>query len=171
MIRAIIAALCLLTAAAPSTVLAADLSVSIGVLPNSDRTPGWRNADVTQANIHQTICKAGWTKTIRPPASYTNALKRKQIEEYGYRDTDPRSYEEDHLISLQLGGHPRDARNLWPEPYKIPCGARTKDIVENSLKRLVCARKLSLRKAQQLIARNWVAAYKQYVHSDGCSAH
>ena len=26
--------------------------------------------------------------------------------------------EEDHLISLEVGGNPFDARNLWPEPYK-----------------------------------------------------
>ena len=25
-------------------------------------------------------------------------------------------YQEDHFISLELGGAPRDARNLWPEP-------------------------------------------------------
>ena len=26
-------------------------------------------------------------------------------------------YQEDHLISLELGGNPTDPRNLWPEPY------------------------------------------------------
>jgi hypothetical protein len=34
-------------------------------------TPGARYSKVTQATIAKTICKSGWTKTIRPPASYT----------------------------------------------------------------------------------------------------
>ena len=29
----------------------------------------------------------------------------------------PSDYQEDHLVSLELGGHPTDPRNLWPEPY------------------------------------------------------
>src|SRR5664279_6067090 len=63
----------------------------------------------------------GGAATIRPPASsYTNALKRQQIVAYGYPDTDPRGYEEDHLIALELGGAPSDQRNLWPEPANSP---------------------------------------------------
>src|SRR5436309_7293832 len=77
-------------------------------LPDPERTPGIPNPEVTQDNIHQTICVSGWTKTIRPPTKYTNELKLKQIEEYGYTDKNPANYEEDHLISLQHGGHPID---------------------------------------------------------------
>jgi len=51
-------------------------------LPNETRTPGFVNAAVTQANIHQTICVSGWTATVRPPTSYTTQLKKKQIAEY-----------------------------------------------------------------------------------------
>jgi hypothetical protein len=40
-------------------------------------SPGMLNPDVTQANIRSTICRHGWTDTIRPPTSYTNALKAK----------------------------------------------------------------------------------------------
>src|SRR6058998_3049874 len=86
-------------------------------LPDKTRTPGVANPDVTQGNIDQTICVSGWTKTIRPPSSYTSKLKVEQIKEYRYKDTRPGGYEEDHLISLQLGGHPTDPKNLWPEPY------------------------------------------------------
>src|SRR5216683_2609243 len=32
----------------------------------------------------------------------------------------PAHYEEDHLVSLELGGHPRDPRNLWPERWGTP---------------------------------------------------
>src|SRR5437762_14268859 len=71
------------------------------------RTPGVLNPDVTQANIADTICKHGWTRTIRPPTDYTNALKLKQMREYGVRGS-AAQYQEDHLISLELGGHPTD---------------------------------------------------------------
>ena len=40
-------------------------------------TPGALNPDVTQVNIHSTICVPGWTATIRPPPDYTDALKVK----------------------------------------------------------------------------------------------
>ena len=43
--------------------------------------PMARYSNVTQATISSTICKTGWTATIRPPASYTNALKRAQLAE------------------------------------------------------------------------------------------
>ena len=93
--------------------------------------------------------------TIRPPASYTNALKRQQIVAYGYPDTDPRGYEEDHLIALELGGAPSDQRNLWPEPAHSP---NPKDRVENVLRQRVCAGSLTLAEAQQRIATDWTTA-------------
>lgn len=139
-----------------------------GDLPNRTRTPGVPNPDVTQDNIHQTICVSGWTATIRPATSYTNRLKTEQIKEYGYKDKNLSSYEEDHLISLQLGGHPKDPQNLWPQPYNKQCGARVKDVVETRLKRLICDGKITLAEAQKAIATNWVAAYKKYVNREGC---
>jgi len=136
--------------------------------PNGFLTPGVANPDVTQSNIKRTICKSGWTKTIRPRVSYTNNLKRQQIAQYGYDDKKLGSYEEDHLISLQLGGHPTDPGNLWPEAYAGKCGARLKDVLETKLKRLVCSGKITLAEAQQAIASNWVVAYNQYVKPLNC---
>lgn len=109
------------------------------------RTPGVLNPDVTQANIASTICKHGWTRTIRPPTDYTNALKQKQMREYGVTGS-PSQYQEDHLISLELGGHPTDARNLWPEPY--PRAAEV-DSIENELNAKVCSGDMSLDEAQR----------------------
>jgi hypothetical protein len=109
------------------------------------RTPGVLNPDVTQANIASTICKHGWTRTIRPATDYTNALKLKQMREYGVAGS-PSQYQEDHLISLELGGHPTDARNLWPEPY--PRAAEV-DSIENELNSKVCAGDMSLDEAQR----------------------
>jgi hypothetical protein len=51
-------------------------------LPNPALTPGATNPDVTQDTISTTICVPGWTKTVRPPISYTNPLKRRLIPPY-----------------------------------------------------------------------------------------
>jgi hypothetical protein len=115
------------------------------ILADSRRTPGVLNPDVTQANIRSTICRHGWTSTIRPPSSYTDDLKRKQMQLYG--ETGSLSdYQEDHLISLELGGDPTDPRNLWPEPYPR---ASQVDQIENELNSEVCSRRLPLAQAQQ----------------------
>jgi hypothetical protein len=108
------------------------------------RTPGVLNPDVTQANIRATICRSGWTRTVRPPVEYTNALKRRQMRRYGETGP-PSAYQEDHLISLELGGHPTDPRNLWPEPYPR---AAAVDELENELNAKVCSGALTLAAAQ-----------------------
>jgi hypothetical protein len=66
------------------------------------------------------------------------------MREYGVRGS-PAQYQEDHLISLELGGHPTDARNLWPEPY--PRAAEV-DSIENELNAKVCSGELTLEAAQ-----------------------
>ena|SRR5436190_83248 len=108
-------------------------------------TPGGLNPDVTQATIRQTICSRGWTKTVRPPTSYTSALKLVQIREYGFAGG-PADYQEDHFISLELGGHPRDPKNLWPEHRPR---AEQVDSIENDLNAKVCSGELSLAEAQR----------------------
>jgi hypothetical protein len=100
---------------------------------------------VTQATISSTICVRGWTATIRPPASYTNALKRAQLAQWHYADQNPSHYEEDHLISLELGGAPRSKKNLWPEPWSQ---ARKSDPRENARHRKICNGTLTLRQVQ-----------------------
>jgi hypothetical protein len=129
-------------------------------LPDPVCTPGSTNPSVTQSTIDSTICVSGWTSTVRPPTSYTNPLKVKQIAEYGYRDTNTADYEEDHYIPLELGGSPRDPKNLWPEPWLGASGstAGDKDTVENKLKKLVCSGQVRLTAAQRAIATDWRTA-------------
>jgi hypothetical protein len=107
-------------------------------------TPGVLNPDVSAATARATICRHGWTRTVRPPTSYTDDLKRRQLRAFGLRGP-PSAYQEDHLISLELGGDPNDPRNLWPEPYPR---ASAVDRIENDLNRRVCAGELSLAGAQ-----------------------
>ena len=135
------------------------------VLPNRARTPGAVNPSVSQANIGQTICVSGWTATIRPPSWFTTDLKEEQLATgYTYKgDTATKDYEEDHLISLEIGGAPRAEANLWPEPYNSPDGARVKDVIENKLHSLVCDHAITLATAQNAIASNWWVAYQTYV--------
>jgi hypothetical protein len=111
-------------------------------------TPGVLNPDVTQATIRTTICAHGWTRTIRPPVSYTNRLKVEQLRAYGLTGG-PADYQEDHLVSLELGGHPTDPRNLWPEPR---ARAEQVDSTENELNDRVCDGSLNLAEAQRKIS-------------------
>jgi len=86
-----------------------------GDLPDLACTPGATNPVVTPATISTTICKSGWTATVRPPSNYTSPLERAQIVRYRYADIDATHHEEDHLVPLEVGGAPRDPLNLWPE--------------------------------------------------------
>lgn len=131
-------------------------------LPNRSLTPGAINLDVTQSNIHSTVCVKGWTKTVRPPKYYTNKLKRDQIRQYAYSDTDSRSYEEDHLIPLSVGGNPTDPRNLWPQPRNSEWNADRKDDLEFAMYMGVCHGEVGLAQAQAAFATNWIDAYRRH---------
>ncbi|MFE9450280.1 hypothetical protein [Streptomyces sp. NPDC006739] len=137
---------------------AAGCSQSYLPLPDPTCQPGAYNPDVTQSTIDSTICVSGWTSTVRPPSSYTSALKIQQIAQYGYSDTSTADYEEDHLVPLELGGAPKSAQNLWPEPRYGNETAASKDSVENKLKKAVCDGTVSLDDARSAIAEDWTTA-------------
>ena len=158
----------------PTSVHAQTVRVGPSYLYPTVATPGVVNPDVTQTNINDTICKSGWTDTIRPPTSFTNALKKQQLIDLKRKDKTPSHYEEDHFISLELGGHPRDPKNLWPEMWGTPAtpltsdgpfpshlvGAKTKDHVENALHNSVCDGSLTLEEAQDIIVTDWFKYYR-----------
>lgn len=123
-------------------------------LPDPACTPGAINPAVTQANLDDTICKSGWTKTVRPPTSKTNRMKAASARSYALPEGEQGEY--DHLVSLELGGGPDDPRNLWVEPGTIP---NPKDAVENKLHDAVCSGLVPLAVAQKAIAADWVTAY------------
>jgi len=134
-------------------------------IPNIQITPGAVNPAVTQANIYSTICVSGYTKTIRPPVSYTNRIKYSQLDSgYNYRgDTSAHDYEEDHLVPLEVGGSPSSVKNLWPEPWLVAWNAGKKDRLENKMHSLVCSGSISLAAAQKVFMTNWIAGYQKYV--------
>lgn len=129
--------------------------------PIGQETRGSTNPDVTQDNIEETICDPNWhTSAIRPSSSYSRKLKQQQIDALGLPGTSA-DYEEDHLIPLELGGHPTDPDNLWPEAYEPRPGAYQKDGVERYLHNEVCTGNLSLRDAQREISEDWYEVYLQ----------
>jgi hypothetical protein len=123
---------------------------STGGLSDPRCTPGAIDGAVTQATIGTTICKSGYTATVRPPLSLTGPAKRESAKEYG--TTVPGEY--DHLIPLELGGA-SDTRNLWLEPGALP---NPKDKIENVLRQRVCSRAMTLADAQRRIATDWTKA-------------
>ena len=112
-------------------------------------TPGVLNPQVRQSTIGRTICVAGWTRGIRPPVDYTDRLKLEQMRAYGLSGA-ATGYQEDHLVSLELGGDPFDPRNLWPEPR---ARAQQVDGIENDLNRQICNGDVTLAEAQRRISQ------------------
>lgn len=132
--------------------------------PDLHCTLGALNPDVTQASIDSTICRGGWTATVRPPESIAEPEKLASMEAYGDGGS-ASSYEYDHDVPLELGGAANDPRNLWPEPdYPAPSAfyLNPKDHLEQALNRLVCDGRMSLSQAQQSIADDWVSAYRRH---------
>jgi hypothetical protein len=147
----------------PNTVAvpAAGTCHSVGGLPDPTCTPGLLNADLTVAQL----CAAGFsTKTVRPPTSYTDALKPRLMASYGIAVEDrvingvkystEDFYELDHVVALEDLGHPWSPLNLWPQPRgktvamrdkpSVPTGldgpwAEQKDRVETRANATLCA--------------------------------
>jgi len=122
-------------------------------LPDPICTPG-----TTRPAPLSEICPIAKTKAVRPPASYTGALKRQQMVAYGFSDS-PSAHEEDHLVPLELLGAPSDPKNLWPQPQDRQ--PNDKDGLENYLHAQVCASRLSLAEAQHQIASDWYSVWVQ----------
>ena len=119
-------------------------------LPDPHCTPG-AVFNVSSAQV----CVPGYSAGAR---NVSEAEKDQVYARYGIRHHVPYSYEVDHLIPLELGGS-NTLRNLWPEPYNGPAGARVKDGLENALHDAVCSGHLALRAAQREIASNWYSAW------------
>jgi hypothetical protein len=123
-----------------------------GPLPDAGCTPGAIYRKVTRSRV----CVSGYARRVRNvPRSRKDAI----YAAYGIsRHFDGSNGEVDHLVSLELGGSNSSA-NLFPEAASPSPGSHEKDRLENELHSEVCSGQITLRKAQHLIARNWVVAY------------
>jgi hypothetical protein len=111
--------------------------------------PGAYNPDVTPATISTTICVSGYSSKIRPPTSYTNPLKYTLLAQ-GHLPGKVSDYQLDHMISLSVGGSPRDLRNLWMEPITQ---AHRDDALEARWHHRICGGGWGLRYTQRVEAR------------------
>lgn len=133
-----------------------DSALRFPFVPDPAKTPG-AILDVTAADI----CVPGYSKRVR---NVPIEVKRQAYANYGIRTHEPGKYEVDHLVGLQLGGS-NSIKNLWPQSFRTqPWNAFVKDTLEVELHRRVCAGTIDLRRAQQVIARDWVSGYRTYVH-------
>ncbi len=127
------------------------------VLPDPTCTPGAVDPGVTQSNLPQTICRSGYSSSVRAPATETDKAKKISLTQYGEQSTKTTEY--DHLISLELGGT-NATSNLWPEPNATAATGTTnpKDSVENKLHTAICSGTITLVEAQKAIAADWTTA-------------
>jgi hypothetical protein len=143
----LLAGLCVLAGCATSTAVTAD---------TAGRLVGAVDPNVTQANIHQTICKAGYTASVRPPVSYTAPIKRALWVKAGMPGH-LADYELDHIVPLEVGGAARDLANLWLQPWAGTTGAHAKDAVENRVHSEVCAGTITLAVGERCFRIDWRA--------------
>jgi len=116
---------------------------------------GSTNPAVTQDNISRTICTSGYTATIRPSVTYTNSIKKAELLAKGLSWKDAPQYELDHIVPLEVGGHPSHIENLAIQSWVGASGAHVKDALETRVKKLVCAGKISLVEGQQCFLAGW----------------
>jgi len=126
-----------------------------GPLPDKDATPGAYNDAVTEATIPDTIGRGGWTATIRPLVTYTNALKAQQMVEYNLPGS-MSDYEEDHLVPLCVGGSPTSYQNLWPQKREGDFGAGVKDRCEVLAQHAILSGQMSLDEVRRGFSESWV---------------
>jgi hypothetical protein len=110
------------------------------------------NPVVTQESIQETICVAGWTRSIRPHSADTRRIKQELLRELALPVESANEYELDHRIPLSLGGAPFERANLELQPWDE---APEKDRKETCLSRVVCAGRLTLNEARARIWRDW----------------
>ena len=132
-------------------------------LPDRSCTPGLLNPRLTAAQL----CAPGFsTRSIRPPTSYTDALKRRLMIAYGQVGTNPvtgrawspNDVELDHDVSLEDLGHPWSPQNLWPEPRRASGAepnAEEKDQVEITVHELICADQAHAADYAARLAADW----------------
>lgn len=123
-----------------------------GRLPPPD-LPGATDSSIAQDNIGATICRPGYSRSVRPPYAVTAPLKRRMMD--AQHPGEPISaYERDHLIPISLGGAPLDARDLWLEPRQGLANAGDRNVLAYVLWRLVCTGQVPLKVARDDICHD-----------------
>lgn len=90
------------------------------------------------------------------------SMEDEVLRSYNMSRNDGVKREQDHVIPIELAGSDNNPANHFPQAYDGELGAHAKDHVENWLHRRVCRGELELAIAQELIATDWVAVYREY---------
>ncbi len=145
-------------------------------LPDPGCTPG----AVDKSATVEIICGRS-TKEVR---NTSRSIDKATFAAYGVSRNDGVKRENDHLISLELGGADNDIANHFPQPYEDSeklirgelsdneLGAHAKDKVENWFHQRLCDQKNKVPRPgarellpvlQKQMAVNWVLAYREYL--------
>lgn len=145
------------------------ICVSVSLIPRGGRSPRHAVVVIPRSNLtpgavvlvsKEQVCTGEHANNRPVPVS----TRRRVFQAYGIPDADARSYEVDYLITPALGGSD-DIHNLWPQSYSASAwNAHVKDQLEEQLRGMVCSGDLDLTTAQREISRDWIAAYKKYLH-------
>ena len=125
-------------------------SIAMAQRPSTYKTPG-----ATAKVKMEQLCAPDFAQSVKP----VSAWQRSQaLERYGLR-ADGFSGELDHLVPVSLGGS-NDPDNLWPFHASGVFTLEAKQALASKLQGLVCARKLSLKDAQDAFRKDWTMAYQ-----------
>lgn len=100
--------------------------------------------NTTQQNILSTVCIKGYTQIERPPAYYSNDLKKRPMREYVCTHMNPNNFNGNYLIPTNVAGIPDNQHNPWSEPRINEVSADKKSHPEFVLYKLVCSQKAVL---------------------------
>jgi len=132
--------------------------ITDGLYPDKECTPGevFHNVGIEQ------ICVKGYSATVR---NVPKSVKNKVYEMYNILPKTRKGFVIDHLISLQIGGT-NEIPNLFPQRTTGEINSRTKDKIENYLKREVCKGQMTLEEAQRLIVDDWLSVWEDYLERE-----
>jgi hypothetical protein len=135
-------------------------SLAAAQLPSNYHTPGATvKADMAK------VCSGDLAAAAKPVSKWQ---RDEALTRYGRRPEDFTG-DLDHLIPLSLGGS-NDPDNLWPQPVQREFGPEAKGKLEATLREMVCTEKtMTLKQAQEVIKKDWVKAYTQYVQGQSAA--
>jgi len=125
------------------------IKITSTIYPNSILTPG----NVLIYNEYF-LCVPGTPGKLDKVSEETKVLV---FESYHISYPTKKDYQLDKYIPMELGGS-NDIRNLWPQGVKNP-GYKEKDKVEQYLYQEMCAGKINITTAQEMIKKDWVEVY------------
>ena len=156
--------LALLAVPVLAVLAAPDAAAVQDTIPDHERTPGAINPGVTQDNLQETVCAAGWIDGIAPPQANLEKLKAKQLKQLHLKGP-VKNYHEDQLVPLCAGGHPTDPRNLWPQRIEGDWNYKVKDQLETAVCKALCSGDLTLEQAQSMFLEpDWTKVFLKFYH-------